>query len=315
MDHRTLPAPQGDPGIRTVSGTGGLGRMHRPARPGRAIPVQLPADVPAFTGRGEELAELDRLAGIGLDGKEWRRSGAAVILAVSGTAGVGKTALAIRWSHRVRAMFPDGQLYINLRGYDPDQPVLAGDALTGFLRALGVAGAEIPVELNERAARYRTDVAGRQMLIVLDNAATAEQVRPLLPGAAGCPVMVTSRDSLAGLVALHGAQRIDLGLLPGNDALTLLRELIGARVEAEPEAAAALTRYCVRLPLALRVAAGLAASRPAASLRKLAGEQGDQQLVAVAAHTATPPPGRKPCRHLVSLPLHRRALLRRADCL
>ena len=132
------------------------------------------------------------------------------MICVSGTAGVGKTALAVRWARRVRAAFPDGQLYVNLRGYDPGEPVPPADALAGFLRALGLAGQDIPPGADERAAAYRSLLDGRRMLVVLDNAASVEQVRPLLPGSPSCLVLVTSRDSLAGLVARHGARRLDL---------------------------------------------------------------------------------------------------------
>ena len=195
-----------------------------------------------------------------------------MISAVSGTAGVGKTALAVRWAHRVAAAFPDGQLYVNLRGDDPDRPVNAAEALAGFLRALGVAGQDIPLEEAERAARYRSLVAGRRLLVVLDNAASVEQVRPLLPGTGSVMVVVTSRDSLAGLVARDGARRLDLDLLPAAEAVALLRALIGGRAEADPAAAEALAGLCARLPLALRVAAELAASRPDAPLSALVGE-------------------------------------------
>jgi tetratricopeptide (TPR) repeat protein len=200
-----------------------------------------------------------------------------VISAVSGTAGVGKTALALRWAHRVRAGFPDGQLYVNLRGYDPDQPLSPGYVLAGFLRALGVPGADIPPELDERAASYRSLLDGRRMLIVLDNAATVEQVRPLLPGTPSALVVVTSRDALAGLVARHGARRLDLDLFPSEDAVVLLGALIGERVVAEPDAAAALAGQCSWLPLALRIAAELAATRPAVSLTELVAELVDEQ--------------------------------------
>jgi tetratricopeptide (TPR) repeat protein/transcriptional regulator with XRE-family HTH domain len=237
------------------------------------VPAQLPADVPGFIGRGAELAQLDTL----LTGPPDGSGSAVVISAVSGTAGVGKTALAVRWAHRSRDRFPDGQLYVNLRGYDPDQPMAAADALVRFLGALGVASQEIPVEVDERAARYRTETAGRRLLIVLDNAAAVEQVRPLLPGTASCVVVVTSRDSLPGLVARDGARRLDLDLLPAADAHALLRRLIGPRVEAESNAAADLADRCARLPLALRVAAELAASRPSTPLAELVVELADQQ--------------------------------------
>ena len=189
-----------------------------------------------------------------------------VISAIGGTAGVGKTALAVQWARQVAERFPDGQLYVNLRGYDPGQPMTATDALAGFLRALGVAGPDIPAGEDERAARYRSLLAARRMLVVLDNAGSVEQVRPLLPGSPGCVVLVTSRDTLAGLVARDGARRLTLDLLPLADAISLLRALIGDRVDADPAAAATLARRCARLPLALRVAAELAAARPDISL-------------------------------------------------
>ncbi|HEV7899567.1 MAG TPA: tetratricopeptide repeat protein [Planosporangium sp.] len=247
-------------------------------RQARPAPAQLPADVPAFTGRGAELAQLDALlidAGIRETAGEAQST--VVISAVSGTAGVGKTALAARWAHRARGRFPDGQVYVNLRGYDPDQPMSAADALARFLTALGVAGPDIPVEVDERAARYRTEISDRRILIVLDNASSVEQVRPLLPGTGSCAVMVTSRDSMAGLVAVNGAHRLDLDLLPEADAVALLRRLVGPRVDAEPDAAAALANQCVRLPLALRVAAELAVSRPTIPLSELVAELADQQ--------------------------------------
>jgi len=246
------------------------------------VPAQLPADVTAFTGRADALAELDRLlAGTHAEPDAAGAAGggltAVVISAVSGTAGVGKTALALRWAHRVRGRFPDGQLYVNLRGYDPGQPLSAGDALAGFLRALGVAGAEIPLEVDERAASYRSLLDGRRILVVLDNASSVEQVRPLLPGTGSAVVVVTSRDSLVGLVARHGARRLDLDLLPPEDAVVLLEALIGARVAAEPGAAAILAGQCARLPLALRVAAELAAARPTTPLAGLVDELADEQ--------------------------------------
>ena len=157
-----------------------------------------------------------------------------MISAIGGTAGVGKTALAVHWAHQVAGRFPDGQLYVNLRGYDPGQPMPAADALAGFLRALACPARTSRPEEDERAARYRSLLAGRRMLVVLDNAGSAEQVRPLLPGTPACVVVVTSRDALAGLVARDGAARLDLDLLPLADAVGLLRALIGARADADP---------------------------------------------------------------------------------
>jgi tetratricopeptide (TPR) repeat protein len=239
---------------------------------GQVVPRQLPGLVRQFVGRKNEL---DALTGL-LD--EARTTPAAVVIsAIGGTAGVGKTALAIRWAHQVAGNFPDGQLYVDLRGYDPGQPMTATDALAAFLRCLDVPGQAIPAEVSERAARFRSLLAGRRMLVILDNAGQSEQVRPLLPGSPGCVTLVTSRDALAGLVARDGAVRLDLDLLPLTEAVALLRALIGGRVDAEPEAAAALAALCARLPLALRVAAELATARPAANLAGLAEELAGQQ--------------------------------------
>jgi hypothetical protein len=223
-----------------------------------AVPDALPATIRGFVGRTAELAELDRL----LDRAPFGETGSGLpILAVSGPPGVGKTALALRWAHRVRAQFPDGCLYVDLRGYAPDRPVEASEAL-GTL--LGCLGDDVPADLAVRAARYRSRLAGRRMLVLLDNALCAEQVRPLLPGAGSCAAIVTSRDDLAGLVARDGAHRISLDLLPMPDALALLGNLLGTdRVAANPPAAAMLAQRCGRLPLALRVAAE--AARPDAS--------------------------------------------------
>jgi tetratricopeptide (TPR) repeat protein len=191
---------------------------------------------------------------------------------------VGKTALAVRWAHRVRERFPDGQLYVDLRGYGPDQPVAPEDALGGFLRALGQEGAAIPQNVAERAARFRTLLDGRRTLVVLDNARSVEQVRPLLPGSPSCFAVITSRDALAGLVAREGAHRVSLDRLSLAEAHRLLRELLGeARVAAEPGAAGALIERCARLPLALRITAELARSQPSRTLADLAAELADQQ--------------------------------------
>jgi DNA-binding SARP family transcriptional activator/tetratricopeptide (TPR) repeat protein len=237
------------------------------------VPRELPGMAAHFTGREGELAVL---AGL-LDRGGEETPGTVVISAIGGTAGVGKTALAVRWAHQVADRFPDGQLYVNLRGYDPGQLVPAADALAGFLRALGVPGPDIPPEPDERAARYRSLLAGRRVLVVLDNAGSVEQVRLLLPGSPACVTVVTSRDSLPGLVARDGAVRLDLDLLPAADAVRLLRALIGQRADADPGAAEALAAQCCRLPLALRVAAELAAARPAIPLAGLVGELADQQ--------------------------------------
>ncbi|MFK0244681.1 tetratricopeptide repeat protein [Amycolatopsis azurea] len=230
----------------------------------QTIPAQLPAAVTEFTGRADEIAELDRLAD--------RVGDEPLIVCLTGTAGVGKTATVVHWGHRVRDRFPDGQLYLDLRGYAPEKPVSPDDALGAFLTALLPGGAEISLGVTERAARFRTELDGRRMLVVLDNAASVDQVRMLLPGAGGCAVVVTSRDALTGLVALYGAHRVTVDQLPLSDAVTLLRRLVGPRVDAEPEPAAMLAERCVRLPLTLRLAAELAVSRPAVPLSQLAEE-------------------------------------------
>ena len=227
---------------------------------GQIVPRQLPGPVRQFVGRDSEIAALTSL----LD-SAGSAPAALVISAIGGTAGVGKTALAIHWAHQVAGQFPDGQLYVNLRGYDPDEPVPASDALAGFLRALGVSGQDIPAEMSERAARFRSLLAGRRMLVLLDNAGQAEQVRPLLPGSPGCLTVVTSRDALAGLVARDGAVQLDLDPLPLAEAIELLRALIGTRVDGDLAAADVLAARCARLPLALRVAAEFAVNRPPAS--------------------------------------------------
>ncbi|MET8151563.1 AfsR/SARP family transcriptional regulator [Actinoplanes sp. NPDC049668] len=242
-----------------------------PPAPARPAPAQLPADVPGFTGREEELAALDLL----VEGGDEQVT-AVVISAVSGMAGVGKTALAVRWAHRARSRFPDGQLYVNLRGYDTEQPMTPQDALAGFLRALGMAGGDIPAARDERAAAYRSLLDGRRMLILLDNAASVDQLRPLLPGTAGCAVVITSRDTLPGLVARHGAGRLVVPLLRRDEALVLITRLIGDRVRDDPAAADDLIARCAGLPLALRVAAELAVGRPGVPLRDLVAELADE---------------------------------------
>ncbi|MDT7781805.1 MAG: hypothetical protein QOF58_224, partial [Pseudonocardiales bacterium] len=227
-------------------------------------PAQLPADVSGFTGREPQLAQLDGLIG----------GSTIVISAIAGVGGVGKTALAVHWAHQVRHHFPDGQLYVDLRGYASDHPVEPAEALSGFLHALG---AEIPHDAGVASARFRSLLADKKMLVLLDNARTADQVRPLLPGTGSSLVLVTSRDSLGGLTVREGAKRLDLDMLTVDDAISLLRTLVGVRVDAEPEAARQLAAHCSRLPLALRLAAELAVSRPAAPLRELVEDLDNEQ--------------------------------------
>jgi tetratricopeptide (TPR) repeat protein len=240
----------------------------KPTATGGPAVRQLPADVAGFTGRGAALKELDRL----LDGDR----STMVITAIAGTGGVGKTALAVHWSHRVADRFPDGQLYVNLRGYDRREPMTPAAALDLFLHALGVEA--VPVDLEQRAARYRSELAGRQLLIVLDNARSADQVRPLLPGAPGCLVLVTSRNNLAGLVARDGAERLVLDRLTDVEAMDLLDRLLGPELaQREAAACAELARLCAGLPLALRVAAERVPLRGGAdAFPALVGELADE---------------------------------------
>ncbi|MCX4098567.1 ATP-binding protein [Nocardia sp. alder85J] len=226
-----------------------------------ATPRELPAGIDDFTGRTQQLRALSAL----LDT-------AAPVVAIVGAAGAGKTALAVHFARSVTDRFPDGQLYIDLQGYDPKDRIAPADALATLLRSLGVHPDEIPPGEAERSARFRTVMADRRLLVLLDNARSTEDVRLLLPGADSCLVLVTSRESLPGLVSRHGAKRIELEAMPAADALALLRALVGARVDTEPDAAAELIERCARLPLTLRILAERIASEPSAGLAAVAAE-------------------------------------------
>jgi DNA-binding CsgD family transcriptional regulator/transcriptional regulator with XRE-family HTH domain len=188
-------------------------RAPRWARPVAVVPRQLPPAARDFTGRAAHLAALTAWAA-GSVGRAVSGAGTTTLAVVTGAAGVGTTELAIQWAHREVDRFPDGQLYLNLRGHGPDRPVAPDDALATLLCSLGVPGAQVPTGLDARAGRYRSEIADRRMLLVLDNASSAEQVRPLLPATPSCVVLVTSRDTMPGLVARHGAYRIELDPLP-----------------------------------------------------------------------------------------------------
>ncbi|GAB2932894.1 BTAD domain-containing putative transcriptional regulator [Micromonospora polyrhachis] len=239
-----------------------------------SVPAQLPLAVRGFTGRTGELARLDALLPDGPDGAG---PAAAVISAVSGTPGVGKTALAVHWAHRVAAHFPDGQLYVNLRGFDAGGLVMdPAEAIRGFLDALGVPVERIPAGLPAQAALYRSLLTGRRFLVVLDNARDAEQVRPLLPGSAGCLAVVTSRNQLTPLIVTEGAHPLALDLLSPTEATNLLAGRLGSdRVSGEPKAVKQIIDSCARLPLALAVATARAATRPGFPLAVLADELRD----------------------------------------
>lgn len=245
---------------------------------GRAVPRQLPATVNGFAGRETELAALDALL---VPPDEIRpdetRSRSPLITVISGTAGVGKTTLAVHWARRIAGRFPDGQLYVNLRGYDPSgEAVRPAAAIREFLGALEVPPHRIPDGLDAQAGFYRSLLAGRRMLVLLDNARDADQVAPLLPGAPGCLVVVTSRDHLTRLVMTYGAHPLPIGLLPPDEAKRLLAARLGQdRMAAQPAAVEEIVRRCAGLPLALAIVAARAAIHPTHPLGTLAAELRD----------------------------------------
>ena len=243
------------------------------------LPRQLPPAARYFAGRASELAALDALLerSAGADS-------AVVIAVICGAAGVGKSALALHWAHRVAERFPDGQLYINLRGFDPSgTPVAPADAVRGFLDAFQVRPSAIPRSPEAQAGLYRSLLARRRMLIVLDNARHAEQVRPLLAGGPGCLLVVTSRSQLTGLVASVGAHPVTLDLLTKGEAGELLARRLGAsRLAQEPAAVEALISLCAGLPLALSITAARAAAHPGMPLAALATQLTETRLDALA---------------------------------
>ncbi|GAA5201867.1 BTAD domain-containing putative transcriptional regulator [Rugosimonospora acidiphila] len=247
-------------------------RAH-PARTGlgQTSPAQLPGDIVPFTGRAGQLAELDSL----LSGDPGSTT-AVIVVAISGTAGVGKTTLAVHWAQRIRDRFPDGQLYVNLRGFDPSgSPTSRAEALRDFLDAFGVQPSQVPPGIQAQAALYRSLMAGKRVLVLLDNARDAEQVHALLPGTPGCVAVVTSRDQLSGLVATDGAHLLTLDLLTPDESRQLLARRVGAnRVAAESEAVNQIVDRCAGLPLALAIVAARAASEASVPLSYLTEEMG-----------------------------------------
>jgi tetratricopeptide (TPR) repeat protein/transcriptional regulator with XRE-family HTH domain len=233
----------------------------------RLVPRQLPAGPSHFAGRGKELAALTRLT---------RRPAAAPHIVISGAAGVGKTTLAVHWAQQAAEMFPDGQLYVNLGGFGPSGTPLPPTAvIRGFFAALGVPDGRIPAALDEQAALLRSLLADKRMLMLLDNARDANQVRPLLPGSGDCQVVVTSRDPLLALVAAEGAYPFRLDLLGADEARELLADRLGDRNLADEQTVCALIEACARLPLALSIAAARAASYPEFSIASLVVELQD----------------------------------------
>ncbi|MEU8386259.1 NB-ARC domain-containing protein, partial [Streptosporangium sp. NPDC048865] len=236
-------------------------------------PAQLPADVPHFVGRASEIAELDAL----LDKRLGQ--GLLTIALITGVGGVGKSGLAVHWAHRVASRFPDGQLFVNLRGYDLNaQPLTPGAVMDRFLRAFGIGGERIPEDLDERAGLLRTVIGKRQVLLVLDNARVIDQVRPLLPGSGTCCVIVTSRDPLGDLAPREGASVIHLEVLGSADSAALLAGVADSVVmEEDPKAAARLGELCDGLPLALRIVGARLTARsywtPARLAKRLADER------------------------------------------
>lgn len=274
--HQELPWPRQRRLPPTVDG-GRPAPVERPVpfvSPSAARPWQMPAETTDHVGRAAEMKRLDRLLL-----SPGQRGGQVPAVLLTGFPGVGKTALAVRWAHRVRDRFPDGQLYVDLHGHAYRRPLRPEEALASFLRALGVPESRIPNTMDEAANLYRTRLSGRQVLIVLDNAREESQIRPLIPGDAGCAVLVTSRNTLSGLVAREGIRRVGVGMLGQDETYALLVRLLGRkRVEEEPLAAAMVGRQCGGLPLVIRVLAAHLADHPHLGIAQYCMEMQDTGL-------------------------------------
>ncbi len=267
------PASRGQQGAKAPSGTEAPRAPAAPAgrRPSVPTPAQLPADIADYTGRDEQVRRLGEM----LTGAAGHVDpGAVRIAVVAGSGGLGKTSLAVHAAHRVRRKFPDGQLYVDLLGATA-HPLSPADVLARFLRDLGVDGKDVPLDEDERAARYRSAVVGRRMLVVLDNARDAAQVRPLLPGTASCAVLVTTRSRMPDLAS---TKLVDLNVLDEREALAMFTKVVGEeRASAEPEATADLLQACAGLPLAIRICAARLVTRSGWTIRRLADRLGDER--------------------------------------
>ncbi|ONI71194.1 hypothetical protein ALI144C_52760 [Actinosynnema sp. ALI-1.44] len=249
---------------------GSIGQVTLPM-PKVPIPRQLPPGVRGFAGRARELAELDT-ATMGPNGD----SGALAV--VEGMGGVGKTSLVIHWARQAANRFPDGTLFTDLRGYGPSAPLIPAVVLAGFIQALGVPAQQMPADEDAVAGLYRSLLADRRVLVVLDNAASAEQVRPLIPGADGCAVVVTSRASLTGLRVTEGVTSVIVSPMPTEDAVALVRGVVGSsRADAEGDAVTDLVKLCGGLPLAMRVAACRASARRHGGIARVVAELADER--------------------------------------
>jgi len=245
----------------------GHGTGHPPPRGSQAyVPRQVPAPVPVFTGRAGELAALSRMTG--------ERDGTALVTAITGTAGAGKTALAVHWAHQVAEGFPDGQLFVNLRGFGPaGTPLTSADAARAYLDALRVRADRLPATAEAQLSLFRSLVARKRLLIILDNARNAAQVRPLLPGSPTCRVIVTSRDQLRGLTVTEAARPLTLNALASAEARQLLAGRLGfARLAANRHAVDQIISSCAGLPLALCIVAARTELRPDLPLDRIAIE-------------------------------------------
>ncbi|NES31780.1 hypothetical protein GCE86_24270 [Micromonospora terminaliae] len=228
------------------------------------VPCELPPDITGFTGRAHALSQLDRLL---------EATGSQPAAIITGTAGVGKTALAVHWARRAASHFPDGQIHVDLRGHAAGPSLSASEALGMLLRSLGVPPDRMPADLHAAAPLYRSTLAGKRILVVIDNVRSSEQVRPLLPGSPGCLLLVTSRNRLTGLAARDGASNICLDVLAPTEAVTLIETLLGEdRVRAEFDATVELAALCAHLPLALRIVTAQLNQRPGRRIADLVTE-------------------------------------------